>query len=490
MTTATTAIQGGSTFDEPPVPSTENLVDIPMVRWHLLASLSYLLIAMLAGLLYSLQFLQLYPFEMTELMSPGRWRMVHTNGVAYGFIANAFLGALHWAIPRLTMRPVLSAALSRFIFFAWQAVVLATVVGLLIGMAQAVEWGETPTFVDPVALVGLVLVAVNFLAPIIRMKGPMYVSLWYFIAAFIWTVLVYAMGNFLPEYFVGGSASGAIIGLFIHDLVGLFVTPIGWGLMYYFVPIILKKPIWSHGLSLVGFWGLAFFYPLNGIHHFLYSPIPLFLQYGAVISTVAVEFVVATVIINFFGTLRNRGDALRTNMPIRWFYIGMVFYFTTCLQCAMQVTLTFQKIIHFTDWVVGHAHLVMFGVFGFWILGIMTHLFPRLLGASGWYRPGWNAWHFWMTGLSMLVMFFDLVFGGLVQGFSWRDLAPWEASLQFSVPFWQVRTLAGIAMIAGQFLFTANVWMTWRMAVAERRSSPAVHGGRSTGFGGAHPAQG
>ncbi len=74
--------------------------------------------------------------------------------------------------------------------------------------------------------------------------------------------------------------------------------------MYYFVPIMLKKPIWSHGLSLVGFWGLAFFYPLTGIHHFLYTPIPMFLQYGAVISTIAVELVVATVIVNFYMTLR------------------------------------------------------------------------------------------------------------------------------------------------------------------------------------------
>ena len=107
------------------------------------------------------------------------------------------------------------------------------------------------------------------------------------------------MGNFIPQYFVSGTSAGAVGGLFIHDLVGLFVTPLGWGMMYYFVPIMLKKPIWSHGLSLVGFWGLAFFYPLTGIHHFLYTPIPMFLQYGAVISTIAVEMVVLTVIINF-----------------------------------------------------------------------------------------------------------------------------------------------------------------------------------------------
>jgi len=436
------------------------LVDLPLVGWYFAASLAYLLVAMLAGLLFSLQFLQHYPFPGVELMSPGRWRMVHTNGVAYGFIANAFLGALHWAVPRLTLRPVANRKLSWFIFFAWQAILLSTVAGLLAGHAQAVEWGETPVWVDPVALLGLVLVAINFLTPILAGKGPMYVSLWYFIAAFVWTVLVYAMGNFLPQYLYGGAAAGALIGLFIHDLVGLFVTPLGWGLMYYFVPVILRKPIWSHGLSLVGFWGLAFFYPLNGIHHFLYSPIPMFLQYGAVISTIAVELVVTTVIINFFGTLRRRGDALRTNLPIRWFYIGMVFYFTTCLQCAFQVTLTFQKIIHFTDWVVGHSHLVMFGVFGFWILGMMTYLLPRVLGVARFYRPAWNEWHFWLTGISMFVMFTDLVIAGLIQGYQWRDLAPWEDCIVASGPFWFLRMLMGTMMIAGQLIFAANAVLT------------------------------
>ncbi len=449
------------------------IVNQRIVLWYFVASLIFVLVSMLAGLLFSLQFIQKYPLAGIEFFSPGRWRMVHTQGVAYGFIANAFLGGLHWAVPRLTLRPVLSVKLSWFIFVAWQGVLLATVVGILFGQAQALEWGETPVWIDPVAQVGLILVAINFIAPIIKAPGPLYVSIWYFIAALVWTNLVYAMGNFLPEYVVGGSAAGAIGGLFIHDLVGLFVTPIGWGLMYYFVPIILKKPIWSHGLSLVGFWGLAFFYPLNGIHHFFYSPIPMFLQYGAVIATIAVELVVTTVIINFFGTIKGRGDMLRTSMPIRWFYIGMVFYFTTCLQCAFQTTLTFQKIIHFTDWVVGHAHLVMFGVFGFWIMGMFVYLIPRLMGVSEWYRPSWNHWHFWLFGIGLFVMFIDLMIAGLIQGFSWRDLAPWEDSITASAPFWLLRTITGIMIIVGQLFFLANVWMTW----ATRKSAkPATEG--------------
>jgi cytochrome c oxidase cbb3-type subunit I len=460
-------------LDPAVMPRQDELVEERLVIWYFLAALTYMFISMGGGMLMALQLVHWNTFQGIELLSPGRWRMVHTNAIAYGFIANCFLGALHWAIPRLTLRPVLSRALSYFIFFAWQFVLVATAIGILLGQAQGVEWGETPVWIDPLALAGLLLVAVNFMAPIALTKGPLYVSLWYFMAAFVWTPLTYAMGNFIPQYFVSGTSAGAVAGLFIHDLVGLFVTPLAWGLMYYFVPILLKKPIWSHGLSLVGFWGLAFFYPLNGIHHFLYTPIPMFLQYGAIVSTVAVELVVSTVIINFIGTIWGSGRAFVTNLPIRWFYTGMIFYFLTCFQCAMQVTLTFQKVIHFTDWVVGHAHLVMFGVFALWFFGMMTYLFPRLLRHE-WYSRELCEWHYWLSAGGILVMAGDLILGGLFQGFYWVSLQPWDASIAVSQPFWIIRVFAGLAIIGGQLVFVYNLWKTWQLS----RGEAAVSGPR------------
>lgn len=449
------------------------LVETRLVAWFFLAALAYLFVSMLGGFLMALQLVRWNPFAGIELLSPGRWRMVHTNAIAYGFLANAFLGALHWAVPRLTLKPLFSRPLSYLIFVAWQIVVLSTAVGILLGEAQGLEWGETPTWIDPLALLGLLLVAINFLVPIIRTKGPLYVTLWYFMAAFIWTFLTYAMGNFIPQYFVAGTSAGAVGGLFIHDLVGLFVTPLGWGLMYYFVPILLRKPIWSHGLSLVGFWGLAFFYPLTGIHHFLYTPIPMFLQYGAVVSTIAVEMVVTTVIVNFFGTLKGSGRQVVTNLPVRWFYTGMVFYFITCLQCALQTTLTFQALIHFTDWVVGHAHMVMFGVFSFWLLGIMTYLFPRLLGVD-WYSRRLCEWHYWLSTVGLFVMVCDLTLVGVFQGYYWASLAPWDASVDGSTPFWITRVFAGIAMFAGLVVFLYNLLRTWQLAPKGRAAAGAT----------------
>jgi cytochrome c oxidase cbb3-type subunit 1 len=438
---------------------TAGLVNENMVLYFYLAALSYLVISMLGGLLFAAQLVHWNPTQGIEFFSPGRWRLVHTNAIAYGFLANAFLGSLEWAVPRLTLRPVFNKYLSWFIFIAWQAIVLSTAVGLLLGEAQGLEWGETPVWIDPIAELGLLLVFLNYGAPILMAQGPMYVSLWYFLAAFIWTPLTYAMGNFLPEYVVSGTSAGAIGGLFIHDLVGLFVTPLGWGLMYYFVPILLKKPIWSHGLSLVGFWGIAFFYPLQGIHHFLYTPIPMFLQYGAIVSTIAVEFVVATVVINFHFTLAGDYKQLHTNIPIRWFYTGMIFYMITCFQCALQVTLTFQKLIHFTDWVVGHAHLVMFGVFSQWLLGIMTYLIPRLVGRP-WYSHRLLIYHYWLSVVGLMVMFGGLTLAGLFEGYFWASLQPWEASTDGVWPFWVLRLFAGLAMFAGQLCFVYNIYKT------------------------------
>jgi cytochrome c oxidase cbb3-type subunit 1 len=453
--------------DSPMTADGRQLVNRPLVQAHLLASFGWFVLSILAGLLFSTQFVRNYVFPDVELLSPGRIRMVHTHLVAFGWIFNALLAGMIWSIPRLTGQRILSDGLGWLIFVVWQSIMAAAVVGILMGQAQGLEWGENPVWIDPLVVVGWVLVVTNLITPILRSKERnLYVSLWYFLAAFIWTGLTYVMGNFFPQYWVPGVAGAAVTGLYIHDLVGLFVTPIGWGLMYYFVPIILKRPIWSHAMSLIGFWGLAFFYPLNGVHHYLYSPIPMYVQYGAVVSTVAVEFVVTTVVINFFMSIRYDFDKLRTSLPMRWFYTGMILYFITCLQCAFQVTLSFQKIIHFTDWVVAHAHLVMFGVFSFWIFGIIIHLWPKLTDRE-WAIPKLNEWHYWLTTIGLVVMFLDLTIAGLIQGFSWRSLAPWEESLMASIPFWWVRVFSGYMITAGTLCLLVNIVATWRNPTRE-----------------------
>ena len=118
------------------------LIVPPLVKAHIVAAMASFIIAILSGFYFSLLFLQHYPFEGIPFLSPGRVRMVHTNLIAYGFLFNAFVGGLYWAIPRTTGRPVFNAKLGWLIFWVWQVVVLSTFLGILGGQAQGIEWGK------------------------------------------------------------------------------------------------------------------------------------------------------------------------------------------------------------------------------------------------------------------------------------------------------------------------------------------------------------
>lgn len=466
----------------------ESLVNYRLIKAHLLAGAAFLVVSMVAGYVYSLQFLGFYPLQDSWTHSPGHFRLLHTNLAAYGWLVNGFTGMLYYVVPRLTGKKVLSDKLGTLIFWAWQLILLLAIGGYMTDKAQAIEWGETPTGfrpgafemnyvpVDLLVVVGAVLVIVQFMTPLFKAREQrFYVTLWYFTAGLVWLALTYLMGNIMPEWMLPGAAGAAVTGLFIHDLVGLYVTPMGWGLMYFFVPLILRKPIWSHSLSVIGFWALAFFYPLGGVHHFLISPIPDYVEFGAITTTIAIEVVVTTVVVNFFMTLRGKWSALRSSMAIRWFYVGAVFYFITCLQCAFQVTWMFQKVIHFTDWVVGHAHLIMFGVFTFWIFGVIDWLWPRVCRRN-WYSQSARGWHFWLWSVGVLIMFFDLMIAGLVHGFMQRDLNDWSDILRMSEPFWWVRTFSGAMILGGLLCGVYNMWMTAKAGEAydeERHLVPA-----------------
>ncbi|MCP3916485.1 MAG: cytochrome oxidase [bacterium] len=465
------------------------LVSYWLIKAHIVAAALFLLLSMTAGFLYSLQFLGYYPFGDSEVLSAGHIRFIHTNMTAYGWLVNGFVAMMYYVVPRLTGFRVCGEGLGKLIFWVWQLIVVAALGGFFMNCAQAIEWGETPTGfrpgtfepnwipVDLLVVVGAVLLVVQFFTPLYKARGQKYyVTLWYFTAGLVWLALTYLMGNIIPEWILPGAAGAATTGMFIHDLVGLFVTPMGWGLMYFFVPLILQKPIWSHSLSVIGFWALAFFYPLNGVHHFLISPIPDYVEYGAIITTIAIEVVVTTVVVNFFATLRGKWSALRTNWAIRWYYAGAIMYFITCLQCAFQVTWMFQKIIHFTDWVVGHAHMIMFGVFTFWLFGTIDWLWPRITRRK-WHSEKLRAWHFWLSTIGIVIMFTDLMIAGLIHGFMQKGLNPWNDILDMSVPFWWIRSFSGAMFVTGLLCFLYNLVMTARsneLYVEEEHLVPAT----------------
>ncbi len=95
-----------------------------------------------------------------------------------------------------------AGALSYFIFVAWQVVVLATAVGILLGPGPGPGMGRDAGLDRPAGTGRACCWSPSTSwRRSSQANGPLYVTLWYFMAAFVWTFLTYAMGNFLPQYF-------------------------------------------------------------------------------------------------------------------------------------------------------------------------------------------------------------------------------------------------------------------------------------------------
>jgi cbb3-type cytochrome oxidase subunit 1 len=183
-------------------------------------------------------------------------------------------------------------------------------------------------------------------------------------------------------------------------------------------------------------------------------------QYAGIIASVGVHIVVYTVVFNIVATMASDWRQVLQSTELKFLLAGVFCYLITCIQCAFQVTLSVQTIIHFTDWVVGHSHFVLFGVFSFWCFAWIYYLLPRILQTPI-YSESMKTWHFWLSFLGIVIMQFDLLSAGLVQGWMWKSMAPFIDSVAASVPFWWVRAFSGMVIFVGETLFVINVFMTF-----------------------------
>jgi cbb3-type cytochrome c oxidase subunit I len=286
----------------------------------------------------------------------------------------------------------------------------------------------------------------------------MYVSLWYFLGALFWFPLVYIIGQ---RTFVSlPGLNDAIVGWFYgHNILGMWFTTVGVGIMYYLLPRLTGNPLYSHGLSMLGFWGIALFYAPTGTHHILQSPVPEWLKAIAVISSVFLLVPVLTVLTNFFMTMRGKWHMAVTDMPTRFAVTSCMFYLVTCVQGPFQATRWVNWYLHFTQWVVGHAHLALLGTFSFILTAGFYYGIPRLTGKQ-WYSEGLIRSHYWLKFLGFLLMMISLTTAGLIQAAGWQMGIPvdqWGLAIR---PYWLLRAISGLMIVGGQLIFAYNTFRT------------------------------
>ncbi len=407
----------------------------------------------------------------------GRVRPAHLNTMAYGWASQAGIGAMLWMFARLARTKLRLTGFLVVAAVVWNVAVLAGTIGILGGLSTGVEWLEFPEFVAPILSIAFAIIALSCLLTFAnRQPGHVYVSVWYMFGAVFWFPWLYVMANLLIFAFpVKGVLQGTVNWWFAHNVLGLWLTPVGLAVAYYLIPKVLGRPIHSYYLSIIGFWALAFFYNSNGIHHLIGGPVPAWLITYSIVASVMMIIPVGTVALNHHMTMVGNFRILLYSPTLRFVVFGAMSYTAVSIQGSLQSLRTVNEVTHFTHYTIAHAHLGVYAFFTMTMFGAMYYIIPRLTGRE-WSSARLIQIHFWCTAVGIAIYWIGLTWGGWFQGLKMNDHeVPFMDIVNYTIPYLISRSVSGFIITVGHIAFFILVGMNLFGKGTERRD-PTIFG--------------
>jgi cytochrome c oxidase cbb3-type subunit I len=395
----------------------------------------------------------------------GRTRPIHVNTVIFGFTVTTLTGCGLYIVPALLKTRLWSEPMAWLSCLLWNLTVLSGPLTFSFGYSQGREYAEYLWFADVLVMLSMLLVLFNIIMTIATRKEPvLYVSVWYFTATFLWSAGMYPIGNVMWHP-ATGAVSGILDSIYLwfygHNLPGVLLTPLAVGASFFVIPRVARAPLYSHAMSLIGFWTLVALYTHIGGHHLLQAPIPTWLKAMSIIDSMVMVVPVFTVLANLWMTARGRSGLLWGDTPGRFVMAGNIWYLIVCIQGPLQSLPFLQQVTHFNNWTIGHSHIAIIGFVGFIALGTMWHILPDVTGRRIYSTHLLNA-QFWLLTLGVIGFFVVLTTAGLIQGHSWHNGETVYRVIPELYVYMALRAAFGISIIAAAIIGLYCLVMTIR----------------------------
>lgn len=430
-------------------------------------SIIWLLIGTALGDITSFKFD--YPDLLTSqpYLTFGRLRPAHLNIMVYGWASTAMFGVSLWLMPRLCRVQLQLANVAIAGILIWTTGVAIGLWLLLAGVSDGLEWLEFDhQSADPVMAIGAAFVGVSVWKTLLaRTARHLYVSVWYVASSFPWFLIIFTAGN-LPIY--NGVESAAVNWFFAHNALGLWLSTINLGLIYYLMPKIIGRPVYSYWLSLIGFWGLALFYALNGMHHLIGGPLPSWMIATSITASILMIIPVVAVGINQHMTVVGRFGAMRYSPALTLLVLAAMSYTAVSLQGILTALVSVNRITHFTHWTIAHSHLGLYMFVTLSLFGGIYYILPRLLGRE-WPSRNLVRAHILLVGFGMVMYVVVLGIGGVFQGLQLLDAnGTFEASVIATRPWLFMRSVSAVIITIGHVLFAIHLVWLWSLRSPDR----------------------
>ncbi len=409
----------------------------------------------------------------------GRLRPLHTSAVVFAFGGNVLIATSLYVVQRTCHAPLAGRWSPWFIVWGYQLFIAMAGTGYLFGITQSKEYAEPEWYVDLWLTIVWVTYLAVFVATLAKRREPhIYVANWFFLAFIVTVAMLHVVNNAAvpvglanpKSYIVYAGVQDAMTQWWYgHNAVGFFLTAGFLGIMYYFIPKRVERPVYSYRLSIVHFWSLIFLYIWAGPHHLHYTALPDWAQTLGVTFSIMLWMPSWGGMINGLMTLSGAWDKLRTDPVVRFLVVSVAFYGMSTFEGPLMVIKAVNSLSHYTDWTIGHVHSGALGWVAMVSFGAIYCLVPWLWKREGLYSMRLVEWHFWISTIGILLYITAMWVSGITQGLMWRaydNLGFLQYSFIETVeamkPYYVIRAFGGVLFLLGSLIMAYNIFRTIR----------------------------
>jgi cytochrome c oxidase subunit 1 len=427
--------------------------------------------------------------QLVEPLFYNQMVTLHALVMIFGAVMPAFVGLANWQIPLMIGAPDMAMPrMNNWSFwilpFAF-AMLLSTIFmpgggpngGWTMYPPLTLQLGDAfPYLIFSIHLMGIssVMGAINIIVTIFNLRTP--AMGWMQMPLFVWTwlvtaflliaampVLAGAVTMMLTDKYFGTSffnAAGGgdplmfqhIFWFFGHPEVYIMILP-AFGVVSQILPTFSRKPLFGYTSMVYAVGSIAILSFLVWAHHMFTVGMPLEAELFFMYTTMLIAVPTGVKVFNWVATMWKGSLSFET--PMLW-AIAFVVLFTIGGLSGLMLAITpadFQY--QDTYFVVAHFHYVLVTGSVFAIFAAVYYWLPKWTGHM--YNERLGKWHFWLSVVSVNVLFFPQHFLGLA-GMPRRII---DYSLVFT-DWNEISSIGGFVFGLSQLIFVYVVFRTIR----------------------------
>jgi len=271
-------------------------------------------------------------------------------------------------------------------------------------------------------------------------------------------VWIYSASVLLLLYFpVRGVMQAVADAWYVSNLAQLWFGGAGLGIVFYFIPKLLDRPLRTSTMAAFAFWTLALFAPWSGLVRLIGGPVPAWMLSASILANAMMITPLIAIALILRSTLAGDNSKAFEPVALRFITFGAWSYVIVSTAGILLGLPIVARVTHLTWAEAGTNLFGLYGFVGMVAFGAMYYIVPRLVGMT-WPSARLVNVHLRCSIIGSIVLYLALGIGGVIQGFKMNvALTDFVTLGKLNAAFVGIATIGLVILIVGQAAFLKNL---------------------------------